>query len=107
MMLPMQYYAEIIRLNYFLSQIEINDQKLMPNMNYMSLQLFKKHVHYDLSKYYFGNRIISNWNSFPDSVTIADSIGIIENSLDRFWSNQACLFDYKADLTGTGSRSQL
>ena len=21
-------------------------------------------------------------------------------SLDRFWSNQACLFDYKANLTG-------
>ena len=28
-------------------------------------------------------------------------------SLDRFCSNHACLFDYKADLAGTGSRSQM
>ena len=71
------------------------------------LRLFKRHVHYDLCKYYFGNRIISNWNSLPDNVINTNSIGLFENSLDRFWSNQACLFDYKADLTGTGSRSQM
>ena len=71
------------------------------------LRLFKKHVHYVLRKYYFGNRIISNWNSLPDYVNNANSIGLFENSLDRFWRNQACLFNYKADLTGTGSRSQM
>ena len=27
------------------------------------LRLFKRHVHYDLHKYYFANRTISNWNS--------------------------------------------
>ena len=47
------------------------------------------------------------WNSFPDYVIDANSIGLFENSLDRFCSNLACLFDYKADLTGTGSRSQM
>ena len=51
-----------------------------------------------MRKYFFGNRIISNWNSLPDYVVNADSIGIFENSLDRFWSIQACFFDYKADL---------
>ena len=73
------------------------------------VRLFKRHVryHYDLRKYYFGNRIISNRNSLPDYVINANSVGSFENSLDRFWSNQACLFDYKADLTGTGSRSQM
>ena len=34
----------------------------------------------------------------PDYVVNADSIGILENSLDRFWNNQACFFDYKANL---------
>ena len=67
----------------------------------------KRHVHYDLRKDYFGNRIIFNWKSLPDYVINANLIGIIERSLDRFWSNQACLFDYKADLIGTTSRSQL
>ena len=71
------------------------------------LRLFKKHVHYDLRKYYFGNRIISTWNSLPDYVISANTIGLFENRLDQFWRNQACLFDYKADLTGTGSRSHL
>ena len=71
------------------------------------LRLFKKHVHYDLRKYYFGNRIISTWNSLPDYVISANTIGLFENSLDRFWRNQACLFDYKAELIGTGSRSQI
>ena len=60
-----------------------------------------------LFKYYFGNRIMSHWNSLPDYVINANSIGSFENSLDRFWRNQACLFNYKADLTGTGSRSQM
>ena len=67
---------------------------------------FKRHVHYDLRKYYLGNRIISNWNSLPDYVINANSMGLFEKILDRFWSNQACFFDYKADLTATGSRSQ-
>jgi len=71
------------------------------------LRLFKMHVHYDLRKYYFSNRIISVWNSLPDFVINSNSIASFENSLDRFWCNQACLYDYKADLTGTGSRSQL
>ena len=53
-----------------------------------------------------GNRIISIWNSLPNYVINANSIGLFEKSLDRFWSNQACLFDYEADLAGTGSRSQ-
>jgi len=32
------------------------------------LRLFKRHFHYDLRNYYFGNRIISHWNSLPDNV---------------------------------------
>ena len=32
----------------------------------------------------FGNRIISNWNSLPDGVINANSIGVFENRLDRF-----------------------
>ena len=71
------------------------------------LRLFKRRVHYDLRKYYFGNRIKSNWNSLPDNVINANSLGIFENSLDQFWSNQAGFSDYKADFTGTESRSQL
>ena len=32
------------------------------------LRIYKQHAHYDLRKYFFGNRIVSNWNSLPDFV---------------------------------------
>jgi len=71
------------------------------------LRLYKQHVHYDLRKYFFANRIVSNWNSLPDNVITSNSVGIFENRLDKFWRDQACYFDYTADLTGAGSRSQI
>jgi len=71
------------------------------------LRLYKQHVHYDLRKYFFANRIVSNWNSLLDNVITSNSVGIFENRLDEFWRDQACYFDYTADLTGAGSRSQL
>jgi len=43
------------------------------------LRLFKRHFHYDLHKYYFGNRIISDWNSLHDFVINSNSIGVFEN----------------------------
>lgn len=72
-----------------------------------NLRLIKKHVHYDLRKYYFSNRIISHWNSLPESVTNSGSVGIFERKLDHFWRNQDCIYNYMSDLDGSGSRSQL
>ena len=72
-----------------------------------NLRLIKKHVHYDLRKYYFSNRIISHWNSLPESVTNSGSVGIFERKLDYFWRNQDCIYNYMSDLDGSGSRSQL
>ena len=71
------------------------------------LRLIKKHVRYDLRKFYFGNRSVSIWNSLPVNIINADTVSLFERRLDNFWTNQACCFVYKADLTGTGSRSQL
>ena len=72
-----------------------------------NFRLFKGHILYDLRKYNFGNRIISIWNSLPSTIVNAYSIGIFENDLDHLWREQACYFDYKSELTGIGSRSQL
>jgi len=68
------------------------------------LRLFKRHFHNDLRKYYFGNRIISHWNSLPDNVINSNSIGVFENKLDHFWKSQDCYYKYKSDLAGTESR---
>jgi hypothetical protein len=72
------------------------------------LRLFRRHVHYDLRKYFFEIHIISNWNSLPDYVITANTVGIFEKRLDQFWRNQACFFDDTADVdvAGVGSRSQ-
>jgi len=63
--------------------------------------------HNDLRKYFFENRIVFNWNSLPDYVITSNSVGIFENTLDKFWRDHACYFDFTADLTGAGSRSQM
>jgi len=48
------------------------------------LRLYKQHVQYDLCKYLFTNRIVSNWNGLPDNVITSNSVGIFENRLDKF-----------------------
>ena len=37
-------------------------------------KIFQEHVHYNLRKYYFSNRVIQIWNSLPDSVVESKSI---------------------------------
>ena len=43
--------------------------------------------------------------SLPGSVILAHTIDTFKNRLDKFWKNQAMLYDCKSDLTGTGNRS--
>jgi len=53
----------------------------------------------------FCTQIIDAWNSLPESVISADTTDSFKNKLDKFWSNQDIIFDYKTELTGRGSRS--
>jgi len=68
-------------------------------------KLTQKHVHYNLTKFSFSYRVVSIWNSLPDYVVSACSVKIFENHLDHFWRDQACLREWKARLSGIGSRS--
>ena len=38
-------------------------------------------------------------------VVSADTVNTFKNRLDKFWLNQEVIFNYKADLAGTGNRS--
>jgi len=71
------------------------------------LKLVNHRCHYDLRN--FTIRVTNAWNVLaypvPESVILADTIDTFKNRLDIFWKNQAMLFDYKSDLTGTGNRS--
>jgi len=68
-------------------------------------KLTQKHVHYNLTKFSFSNRVVSIWNSLPDYVVSACSVIIFENRLDYFWRDHECLREWKASLSGIGSRS--
>jgi len=46
------------------------------------------------------------WNSLPDHVVDVNSLKQSETRLDKFWSNQDVMFDWTADITGTGDRSE-
>ena len=43
----------------------------------------------------------------PNYVISADTINVFKNRLDKFWQNQDIIFDFKAQLEGTGSRSEV
>jgi len=53
-----------------------------------------KHMHYNLHKHFFSNRIIAvwKWNSLPNIIVTAESTNIFKNRLDRFWANQEIKF---------------
>lgn len=91
----------------------IYDSNISLNINYApctvtrgsSKRIFPQHCKYDLRKHYFLNRVTNLWNGLPESVASAPTINIFKNCLDRFWENQAIVYDWHADISGTGNRS--
>ena len=67
--------------------------------------LEKGHIRYDARKYSFSCRVITLWNSLPDIVVSANSTNAFKNRLDKYWSTQELIYNWKANITGTGSRS--
>ena len=62
--------------------------------------------HYDLQKHFFSARIVNIWNSLPNSVVDACTVNAFKARLDKLWKHQSVKFDFTADLTGTGNRSE-
>jgi len=54
----------------------------------------------------FSARIINIWNSLPNSVVDVCTANAFKERLDKFWQHQAVKFDFTADLTVTGNRSE-
>ena len=70
-------------------------------------KLTQHRYHYDLRKFSFTNRVIPIWNSLPNQVVCAETVNSFKNRLDKFWSDQEVLYDYKSDIHGIGNRSIL
>ena len=72
-----------------------------------SQKLVKVHVKYDLRKYCFSHRVIEIWNSLSEDVVSAPSVNAFKGRLDKSWSGQCMMYDWRCDITGVGSRSCL
>jgi len=60
-----------------------------------------------MSGYTFSNRVRTVSNSLPDIAVKAESVNTFKGRLDKFWSDQEVKFNWKADIKGSGSRSNL
>jgi len=69
-----------------------------------NFKLIRHHCHYDLREFNFTNRVIPIWNSLSNHVVSADTNNTFKDRLDKFWSNQDVLYDYKSDLHSIGNR---
>ena len=58
------------------------------------------------SHVFFSARIVNIWNSLPNSVVDDCTVNAFKARLDKFWKHQSVKFDFTADLTGTGNRSE-
>jgi len=61
-------------------------------------------VKYDLRKFSFSNRVTC---SLPDTVVKAESVNTFKNRLDKYWHDQEVKFNWKSNIKGTGSRSNI
>jgi len=71
------------------------------------LGLKKFRVRYDLRKYSFTNRVVNIWNSLPNKVVFADSVNCFKSRLDKFWQNEDIVYNFRAEIEGTGKRSEV
>ena len=60
---------------------------------------------YDLSKYYFTNRVVNAWNSLPDHAVLSETTNTFKSWLDKFWQRRYMIYDFQAELHGTESHS--
>ena len=55
---------------------------------------------------FFSARTVNIWNSLRNSVADACNVNAFKARLVKFWQHQLVRLDFRADLTGTGSRSE-
>ena len=72
-----------------------------------NFRLQKIMARYDLRKYYFTNRVVNMWNSLSSYVVSAESVNCFKNQLDNFWKDQEIIYNFRAEIYGTGNRSEV
>jgi len=58
-------------------------------------KLTQHHFYYHIRKYTYTNHVIPIWNSLSDYVVTAEMVNTFKRHLDKFWSDQDDLYNYK------------
>ena len=53
----------------------------------------------------FSNRVVNTWNSLPNWVVSAYTTDTFKGRLHKFWHSQDIVYDFRAQLQETGSRT--
>ena len=56
-----------------------------------------------MRKFYFTNRVVDQWNSLLNWVVTVNT-KILKKRNDQYWQH---IFDFRAQIEGTGSRSEV
>ena len=84
--------------------IFLSTKELTPEVTAINCKIIPFIMTYE--SIFFSARIVNVWNSLPNSVVDACTVNAFKARLDKFWQHQSVKFDFTADLTGTGNRSE-
>jgi len=70
-------------------------------------KLIQHYCCHDLRKLNYTDRVISIWNSLCNYVVFSNTVNTVKHRLDKYWCDHDVLYNYGADLHGTGNRSVL
>jgi len=51
--------------------------------------------------------VVNMWNSLSSYVVSAESVNCFKNRLDNFWKDQEIIYNFRAEIYGTGNRSEV
>ena len=65
-----------------------------------TLKLYKQSLNKNINirNNAFPLRIINTWNSLPDQVIMSENLNKFKSNLDKHWSNQDVVYNYRAPL---------
>ena len=66
---------------------------LSNNLRGNALKLQKNRFRLDIRGNYFSNRVVTKWNSLPDSVVVAPSVNSFKSRLDKHWRDLPILYN--------------
>ena len=103
----MQFYIFIDGIGVFCYLCVTDTKDYRASVAVTRYKIITRRCRYDLRKYSFCNPITNIWNSLPNDVVNASSLNVFKNRLDNHWINQDVMYDWHADISGTGSRSNI